>query len=313
MKWIFNDDPRHDQKRALFLFGAVVAFYVFCVIGFSVWSYFHNKKVLLSHYGTELCNSVRILDLVIGESYLDRFRPTETITTNEYRALSRRLGRFAAGCRLNELGVLFIRKNHPFVIRWESKSTDTLSEPAVPSWGPVNRGLPQAVWKAADSSSSEPVLRAISCEDDKLFYVAILYRPTGSDSGYCLYVVRNKDCLQPEFRLGLLYTIAKSFFLLLMACPLMLLYSTALQKSNRALSVLNQKLRNDVEKRKKRESELKDAIRDLERFNAITVGREKRIIELKAEVNELLKELNRPPRYQMAPSETQENGSAKNG
>ena len=46
-----------------------------------------------------------------------------------------------------------------------------------------------------------------------------------------------------------------------------------------------------------REAELEDAIRDLERFNAITLGREDRIIGLKAEVNTLLEQMKRKKRY----------------
>ena len=60
---------------------------------------------------------------------------------------------------------------------------------------------------------------------------------------------------------------------------------------------INIQLQRDYEKLKKHEHELQDAVKDLERFNAVTIHREERIIELKDEVNELLSEQNQPLRY----------------
>jgi hypothetical protein len=66
---------------------------------------------------------------------------------------------------------------------------------------------------------------------------------------------------------------------------------------------MNAKLRDDYQKTKKHESELQDANRDLQRFNAMATGREQRILELKDEVNTLLQEMQKPKRYNTTPAD----------
>ena len=53
----------------------------------------------------------------------------------------------------------------------------------------------------------------------------------------------------------------------------------------------------DITERKKAEEELKKKIRDLELFSKTTTERELRMIELKKEIDSLLKELGRPKKY----------------
>ena len=55
----------------------------------------------------------------------------------------------------------------------------------------------------------------------------------------------------------------------------------------------------DITERKRMEADARDSIHELERFNSLMVGREKRTIELKAEVNRLCEELSRPPAYRI--------------
>ncbi|MDF7808873.1 response regulator [Pontiellaceae bacterium B12219] len=54
------------------------------------------------------------------------------------------------------------------------------------------------------------------------------------------------------------------------------------------------RLENEVQRRTR---ELTDKIEEITRFNKMAVGRERRIIELKRHINELLKELGREPKY----------------
>jgi PAS domain S-box-containing protein len=53
----------------------------------------------------------------------------------------------------------------------------------------------------------------------------------------------------------------------------------------------------DIDERKKAEIALKDKVNELERFNKAMVGRENKMIELKREVNHLLKESGRAEKY----------------
>ena len=89
----------------------------------------------------------------------------------------------------------------------------------------------------------------------------------------------------------------EGIFLFLMAFVLILLHSRAKAFFANREHEINIQLQRNYEKLKKHEHELQDAVKDLERFNAVTIHREERIIELKAEVNELLSEQNQPLRY----------------
>jgi PAS domain S-box-containing protein len=53
----------------------------------------------------------------------------------------------------------------------------------------------------------------------------------------------------------------------------------------------------DITVRKKNEMQLKEQLEELRRWHATVIGREKRVLELKQEVNELLRQAGRPPRY----------------
>lgn len=95
----------------------------------------------------------------------------------------------------------------------------------------------------------------------------------------------------------------EGLFLLAMAFILIALYHRARTQSMRQMEKLNAKLRTDFEQLKKHDTALEDAIQDLERFNAMATGREQRVLELKAEVNALLQEMNQPKRYNTVPAE----------
>ncbi len=53
----------------------------------------------------------------------------------------------------------------------------------------------------------------------------------------------------------------------------------------------------NVTARRQAEEELQRQVKELQRWHDVTIGREDRIIELKNEVNDLLKETGRPCRY----------------
>jgi len=54
----------------------------------------------------------------------------------------------------------------------------------------------------------------------------------------------------------------------------------------------------DITKRKQAEEEIKE-LEEFEQFSKFAVGREKIMIELKEEINELLRRLNEPEKYKI--------------
>lgn len=55
----------------------------------------------------------------------------------------------------------------------------------------------------------------------------------------------------------------------------------------------------DITDRKRAEEELHENIAELERFSKLAVGREDRMIELKKEINEMLRGLGQPEKYKI--------------
>jgi PAS domain S-box-containing protein len=55
----------------------------------------------------------------------------------------------------------------------------------------------------------------------------------------------------------------------------------------------------DINARKKAELKVLEQMEELRRWNAVTLGRENRVVELKQEVNQLLRQMNQPVRYEL--------------
>ncbi|MCF7849229.1 MAG: hypothetical protein K9M45_10280 [Kiritimatiellales bacterium] len=303
MNWTFHSGLLNEKTRAYWLFGLVVAVYVGGVIGYSLWSYRQHKNGVLAHTDAQLRNGAMAVEVALGESFLSRADSADAISPEEHRILCGRMNGLATDCRFDALGAAVINSSGTYAVVTGIRSNTRISDDAIPYWKPVRPELLPFIRRAARFQSREPVICPVPYGEDGVFRSAIIYRKTGPKSGYCIFTARNLDYIETALRLQSLRAMAKGLFFLLMAYPLMLLYSTAQQKSSRELAILNAQLRNDVEKRGKHEEELKDAIRDLERFNAVAVGRENRILELKTEVNKLLIELDRPIQYHAVPAE----------
>ncbi len=65
----------------------------------------------------------------------------------------------------------------------------------------------------------------------------------------------------------------------------------------------------DITQRREAEEKLRQAMRDLERFNQLMLGREERVLELKWMVNELLARLGEPPRFDVTQPPAADGGS----
>lgn len=57
------------------------------------------------------------------------------------------------------------------------------------------------------------------------------------------------------------------------------------------------KLEHKIEVLEQTRSELEDKMEELQRWHNVTLGREERVLELKAEVNDLLSLLGKPKKY----------------
>ncbi|MCB2187868.1 MAG: PAS domain S-box protein [Deltaproteobacteria bacterium] len=85
--------------------------------------------------------------------------------------------------------------------------------------------------------------------------------------------------------------------------------STPIVKDNRVVGAVV--TFRDISERKRVEEEMREYMRDLERFNRLTLGREERMIQLKEEINALMEDLGRGKKYKIVEaSDLPEGGEA---
>ena len=71
----------------------------------------------------------------------------------------------------------------------------------------------------------------------------------------------------------------------------------AIKESSKKLASANAELEKEITGHKQTSEKLRDTFAEMARMNRLMTGREERVIEMKKEVNALLAELGRKPRY----------------
>ncbi|VGO17662.1 hypothetical protein PDESU_06263 [Pontiella desulfatans] len=289
-----NEKP---VKRRLKRFAFSATAYVAGVVAFSTWSYVENRETLLRDIDENLANGAFAIREILGNDYTQSLELVGSPDSAAYRALQKQLGRFANNGGFNVVGAV-VRKSpgsYSLIAGTADKEPGLDATKAVDA---VPHNIRELVLDLA-TASDEHGLTLLTTDHSRYgrLRIAAFYKGTTNGTGIAYMVARKVDHANSMLREQAIRKAASGLFLLLMAVPLVLLYNQAQLRASKELAVLNSQLKQDVEGRKERESELQDAIHDLERFNAVTAGRENRIIELKAEVNELLQQVNRPQRY----------------
>ncbi len=127
--------------------------------------------------------------------------------------------------------------------------------------------------------------------------LAVIYNADATQNGTAYLAAQHSSIIERQLADQLLRLIAAGMGMLVLAVPLIILFSRAQRSMAAHLAEKNEDLQNDVSRQKSRQEELQEAISDLERFTSVSTGRESRIIELKSEVNRLLREMGRKKRY----------------
>ena len=265
--------------------------YIAGVLLFLFWSYSANRSALIRHTDQSLENAAFVTQEILA---------IDTTTNRPISELSqkhKRLVRMAEYSDFSSIGAVEIKHNLVTTL------LTTTSAPNTTHANEMNEGLPlsstvqkKLIKLAAAAQSGTSMLTAKSPADSMLRY-AIIYKAKGPEHGTACLVAQENSMLRAQLAQQLIRLSIAGLGMLLLAIPLIMLFNKTKKKTAAELSVMNVRLQHDVELQKTREAELKDAISDLERFNAVTAGRESRIIELKAEINTLLAQLNREKRY----------------
>ena len=288
------------KHRAYGLFAIAAAIYTLGVVAFSTWSYFEHRAILLAHIDESLINATHATEQIIGRIFIECAVEFETVHEPGHAANRAELDHFTETCHFDVVKATAIKGTNIWTIIGGVNKNGVIPPVETLFHAPIHPEEISALLRSmAITGKADTQVLNLHHKNYGSLRVAIRYEPTTDKSGYALLVAQNTGSFDALMQAQVFHKITNGMFLLAMAFPLIALYTRARVKSSRQLASLNERLQQDVEIQKKREVELKDAIHDLERFNAVAVGREGRIIELKAEVNTLLEQANRTKRYKV--------------
>ncbi|MDF7806865.1 hypothetical protein P4E94_05395 [Pontiellaceae bacterium B12219] len=273
------------RRHGLFIFA--VAIYASGGLLFSLLSYCSHKTVLTNQADETLLETVRALQ----ETYEMETATTDASDVEAYRQRLMPLRHGLSGA----LSIVEVTPNRCTVQVSVSNELNSFME--ILENSPPPEDLQTVLLAMADEKQDATRLFTTTPQPFGTIRYAILYRAAGPLKGTAFLASDDGRLLEQQLDEEARRLTIGGFSMLVLAIPLILLVGQSKKRSSATLSKMNALLQRDMETQKIREEELKDAIADLERFNTVTTGRESRIIELKAEVNEQLRLQNKTPRY----------------
>jgi hypothetical protein len=279
------------------LFGLAATIYTAGVVAFAGWSYVQQRNNLLSQVDQSLIHATHATEQILGNVFIECAVTTDTAFESGHAHSQDNLNRFAEDCHFGILGAVAYKDGK----QWELISGGQNNTP-FPAEAPclqelMSARLPPMISNMARTENGSTRIHTLDLEQCGEIRIAIRYNAISGDAGYAIFVARNMTEVNHLISTLALRSVGIGIFLYVMAFPLIVLYNFAQAKSSRETADLHEMLQRDYATLKERESELEDAIRDLERFNTVAIGRESRIIELKAEVNTLLEQMKQQKRY----------------
>ncbi|MDF7826569.1 hypothetical protein P4B35_21235 [Pontiellaceae bacterium B12227] len=264
--------------------------YIAGILLFLFWSYSANRSALIQHTDKSLEDAAFAIQEILT------IDSTTNLTVIERSQQHDKLVRMAEHSDFSTIGAVEIEKDLVTTLI-TSSSPNTIRANQLNEGMPLPSNLQKKLIKLGNAAQSGTTMFTVKSPADSTLRYAILYKAKGPEHGTAFLVAQEDRILRTQLAHQVLRLSIAGIGMLLLAIPLILLFSRTRKKAAAELSDMNIRLQHDVELQKTRETELKDAISDLERFNAVTAGRESRIIELKAEINALLAQMNRDKRY----------------
>jgi hypothetical protein len=276
-----------SSKRRYQLFILAVAAYIAGGLFFSLWSYHAHKRVLMNQADESLMQTA----LALQETFGMQTAATDVSDAETYRQRLMPLRHGLSGA----LSIVDVDQKHCTVQVSVSNELNGFME--ILENSPPPEDLQRMLLAMADENKNTTQSFTTITRPFGTMRYAILYHAASPVKGTAFLASDDLRFLEQQLAAEAHRLTVGGFAMLILALPIILFVSRSRKRTSAKLSRMNARLQHDMELQKSREEELKDAIADLERFNAVTAGRESRIIELKAEVNELLRQQNKTTRY----------------
>ena len=279
------------------LFGLAATIYTAGVITFAGWSYFQQRNNLLVQIDQSLIHATHATEQILGAVFIECAVKTDTPFESGHAHSLRNLNRFATDCHFGVLGSVAYKEGRQWELITGGPDHVSLSDPSPNLKELLGSRLPPIISDMAQGESGTICIQTLDLESRDEIRIAVRYNAVSDSAGYAVFVARSMEEVNHLIRNLALRSVGIGIILYVMAFPLIVLYNLAQAKSSRESTELHERLQKDYATLKERETELEDAIHDLERFNTVALGRENRIIELKAEVNTLLEQMKQQKRY----------------
>ncbi|MEN7972828.1 MAG: hypothetical protein ABFR47_03225 [Verrucomicrobiota bacterium] len=279
----------------------VATIYTAGVIAFSFWSYFQQRTNLLSQVDQLLINGTHATEQILGDIFIACAVEIGTAEQLGYVENQKKLDRLAKDCQFNIIGAIGIKETRVWELIAGCGQNETL--PRKRFCDQLQSQLFPLIKPLANSKTESISNRVMELGEYGEMRIAIRYHPISTNTGYAILVARDTQETQHLLHALAIRTGVIGIILYAMAFPLILLFNCTVARSAKETAELNGLLKQDFIELKDREAKLEDAIGDLERFNNVALGRETRILELKAEINTLLERMGQKNRYNIDQTE----------
>jgi hypothetical protein len=286
-------------KRHYKSFRLTVAICLIGVLTISALSYYIENQTLHKNMDRALEDAVfAVQEIVIDDNAAVRVLSGST-NAPAYLFYLEKLGRFLSRSRDVSFAGIATQKS--------SGETFFLSSGMDSSNHELPENIRSAVLSLPEAQQEEPqggpegnshaVIRHLYLPDTGKIHVVASFVRTETGSTLIYYAGQQLDSLVSQQYAHLLLEGAKALFSIIAIILSIVLYTAATKETLHGLNARNKKLEEDLQLLQGTEKKLREVIRDNERFNALTFGREERIIRLKSEVNQLLAQMQREKRY----------------
>jgi|GEM_PF-6097144 len=283
-----------EKRQPQTAFVVAILIYALGIFLFSSWSYRRQAAFLQTRFDDNVANATYACREIIGTGRARQHIHNGETNAPVYLQHQERFDRFSEKSGLELLAVATSSPSNAYylIASEPGKSIKTIQ------YGmPLPDYLIKIMGDPGDTNAAPGGSASVAYCDQGNRRMALLRIQDDTEPDFLFVAAANYAALDSHLsRLAAKKTM-EATFLLLMAIPLILFHNKTQHQVRQQLETLNEQLKKEIQNQADREDELRDAIVDLERFNALSVGRESRIIELKGEINELLEKLGEKKRY----------------
>lgn len=274
----------------------------FCVIGLlaiSAISYYVANQMLLKNRDHALENAVFAIQEIIVDDHAAARVLSGSTNAPAYLSYKEKLSRFLSQSREISIAGVALYKSGNEVI-FLAAETNAPGYMLAENLRAALEALPaeeQQQPRKEPASGTQPGIFHLDFSTAGKMHAAVSFVHMESGNTLIYYAGQPAEAFQSRQYAYLLLESAHALFSIIAIVLSIVFYTEATKAKHEGLNARNKELQEELHLLQAKEKKLRDIIRDNERFNTLTLRREERVIQLKAEVNQLLAQMQREKRY----------------